>query len=59
MLLKNGAIVEQGTREQLMACEGEFHKLVVLQMTSGSKNDNGTVLSDEPAHTGSGHDPDV
>jgi subfamily B ATP-binding cassette protein MsbA len=59
VLLKNGAIVEQGTREQLMACEGEFHKLVVLQMTSGSKNDNGTVLSGEPARPGSGHDPDV
>ncbi len=56
VLLKNGTIVEQGTRDQLMACEGEFHSLVVLQMTSGSKNS--IVPSDEPAQTGAGHDSD-
>jgi subfamily B ATP-binding cassette protein MsbA len=39
VLLKNGAIVEQGTKEALMAGQGEFYKLVMLQMTSASNHD--------------------
>jgi subfamily B ATP-binding cassette protein MsbA len=57
VLLKNGTIVEQGTREQLMAQKGAFHNLVVLQMTSGNKN--GILNSDEPARTGTDHENDT
>jgi subfamily B ATP-binding cassette protein MsbA len=57
VLLKNGTIVEQGTRDQLMACKGEFHNLALLQMTPGKKN---CILeTDGPARDVSGHGDDT
>ncbi len=57
VLLKNGTIVEQGTRDQLMARKGEFYNLVVLQRVSGKKND--ILEIDRSVRTVPGHRQDT
>ena len=45
IVVVNGKIVEEGTHEQLLSCEGEYCKLYQMQFLNGNDRNTVSMLS--------------